>query len=491
MDLRPAPGSLQVVPAGGDPRPRRSRSRTPRRPRSGSRKRDDHHAHLKRLEEDLASPLPQRSEWEALNEWVRKCPSASKAPEENLKGIIARLIALNVGLRDLPDYSHAELDRLLESRDHPETRDFGGPGVARRCAHEALDQAREVYEAQVRTSSRTEPHRGSAPPGGGLPRELDETFKALGRTLSKNIPPRRGPYAYDHGAQDLEDDEETFDLPRFLNTPVEVFPGAIDSKWFASLDRLHLLQKKAAARRDRYLPYIVDSGIELWHPLWWGSRLAQQDRDRFLAQRKRDPGHSLASMIGYSTTFWLSHCAAGLVRFESVFAHILLIVRLFEERGGKFAYRYTRALLDRIRTSIREGLYMDVDRAISSEDISIVQELMAAGVPPPPPPAIPSEVPASPLKPGPTTPPGSGKRDSKGSGKKDSGPGTGKGIGTQKRHVCFDHDPLNSKVCTLGPGCPRDHLDTRQPALLARYNRALEVFNKKLEAKKLASQKGA
>jgi len=62
--------------------------------------------------------------------------------------------------------------------------------------------------------------------------------------------------------------------------------------------------------------------------------------------------------------------------------------------------------------------------------------------------------------------------------RKSTGKGGKKGSG---RFICFDHDPRNGKICKNNE-CLADpvkqHLDTKQPDLASRYDRALSMFEK-------------
>ena len=387
--------------------------------------------------------------------------------------------SLGVGVRDLPDYSHEELDHLLASSSEPGAAGLGSPGAARRCLHEALDAAHRAYEATVPSTRFARPPQDSRDHSISAAQISATISRELGRTLSRKLGGHKDIYSEDHAAPLFEEGDDSFDLGAFLASRQTVVPGILDSKWFATLPRLALLKKNAEARRSR--AYVADSDISAWPPLWWGSSLGPQARDKFLLARKRDPGHSLASLVGYSTTFWLSHCAAGLVGIGAVFAHILLLTRLSEEKHLHFAVRYSTTLLEHIRTSIREGLNVDIDREISSENLDIVRRILNERAPPPPvrpPPPAREERALKKARPGeaiPPSPPG-GEADARKL--------------RDKIHICFDHDPQNGKTCSKGSACTKEHLDTKNPTLAARFTKASAAFQKRAAARAQASAKG-
>ena len=425
------------------------------------------HLHYRRLIKDLTDSPPAITERDALQEWLRAAPSAPIAQDAELQEVIEALIQKKISVRGLFACTQAYLDAALADV---------VPGPALMCAHEASCTAWRIYQESLESGA-SGPRQNSSPTEHETHLDIaPQVGIEVARALARLGP--RTPYLADRNTHpSLQGAEGHFNLSGFLNEPIQVLPKAIDSKWFAPLDRIYLLKREADAPQNRGQPHIASSNIGAWPPLWWGSRLNSEAKRKFLAAREKNPAHSLATLLGYSATFWLSHCAAGLVQFEACFAHILLLVRLNEERGLQFAARYSDHVLENIRTAIREGREIDISSYIAYEDFSLTQEILTE---------IPSaRVPHRDDRGAPQ--PGKGKGKSHdpsrasppGSGGRQLSTATNSSRPETRKQVCFDHDPLHAKTCSAGVSCTREHLDTRDPASADRWRRAHDAFKRR------------
>ena len=152
-----------------------------------------------------------------------------------------------------------------------------------------------------------------------------------------------------------EDDSGLFDLARFLRKS-ETSSGdfeCLDLGWFADLRKLHALETEARRRGYRLL---ASTGFEEWNPQWLGLDKPTSLRKTMHSERTKTLEVSgFARILGNITTFWLSHAAVELVSLPSVFAHILLLIRLADERSVKFVIIYERRLMVRMLEKIRSA----------------------------------------------------------------------------------------------------------------------------------------
>ena len=245
--------------------------------------------------------------------------------------------------------------------------------------------------------------------------------------------------------------------------------------------------QKARARRSLVL---LEKTYDHYPPLWVGSGELESQKLQMIKSRKdqlsrgpsgKSDAKELARTLGNMAVFWLSHAAVGLVSIPSVLGHLLGIIRLVDEFDLLFASKYELHLQRKLQELIKtRGDDMDISDRIVVLDSGITAELRLTAKAPR---AVPS-------KGDPVTPTKANKGKGKGSGKaatpsrappaaqttpqKSSAPAKGgtKGVRNTDR-ICFDHDPSRSSVCSRGRSCQHTHLDTRQPDLLIRFDRAV------------------
>ena len=285
-----------------------------------------------------------------------------------------------------------------------------------------------------------------------------------------------------------EDDSGLFDLARFLKKS-ETFRGdfdCLDLGWFADLRKLHALDTEARRRNYRLL---ASTGFEEWNPQWLGLDKPTSVRKAMHSERTKSLESSgLARVLGNITTFWLSHAAVGLVSLPAAFAHFLLLMRLADERSVKFVLAYERRLMVRMLERIRSGEKFKFCDCISHLDSRIVdrldiEEARPERVSKP----LPKEKPRDTRLRPPVTPRDNKapvRRRSASKDRKRSPPrrlavkrertpprAPKRSPASDRRPLCLEHDPASRKTCPLGSRCPKEHLDTKDPALKARFDK--------------------
>jgi hypothetical protein len=168
------------------------------------------------------------------------------------------------------------------------------------------------------------------------------------------------------------------------------------------------------------------------------------------------------------------------VSLESVFAHTLLLIRMIDEKTLAFAVAYENRLHTMILDRMKAGVYVDLGIALETVDKHLLSDLKHE---------------FQPRRKGPDKgnekgqPKGAAKGLGKGKGKslaKDTGkavvkplagkwqPGAPGFIAARdlSQQICFSHSPATGLVCAAGTKCPRQHLDTTQPAILVRFDHA-------------------
>merc|ERR1712026_613303 len=103
--------------------------------------------------------------------------------------------------------------------------------------------------------------------------------------------------------------------------------------WFGDRRRLERLRKAAAARRDTSVPFMASSGIEAWTPTWVGEDLPRTQRKSLLQKREKNAHPNLAELLSNAACFWLSHYAVGSCSIAGALAHILVLIRIADERS--------------------------------------------------------------------------------------------------------------------------------------------------------------
>jgi len=266
------------------------------------------------------------------------------------------------------------------------------------------------------------------------------------------------------------DEGDRFDLASFKRAPLRGDASALDVNSFG--DPVHI--SRAARERDRRrttgVPYLSSSSIMEWQPRWLGSMLAPSERTNHRRQRMKASPHSAASLCNAAAAFWLSHAAIGQVELGSVLAHLLVLLRLADERGLDVTIRYVSLLHQELHTRITEGEEFSLDGVISKIDHNLVRRAEPRRVELTP---APSQKAARRPKAGSEglskNPPESAKPAA-------ASPAV---VPNRNVPVCFAHDPASGRTCPNLKTCSKAHLDTTKPDDLERFSRARSAFDKK------------
>jgi hypothetical protein len=273
--------------------------------------------------------------------------------------------------------------------------------------------------------------------------------------------------------RDTSDDESPpFDLASALRSKkISLLP--ID--WFGDVRKLSKFRKffEKAKSSGKPRPYFVaGSSLEEWIPPWVGAGESQEDQrslNRSWSQKiDNQPPARVLSMV---LSFWMSHAAIGICKFEAVFAHILMFIRMQDQYGIAFAIKHERRLLDRCYTSLKGSVEFDLDILLSRPCPEIVQEILLTK-------AI-EDKPRAPVKLPANPPPALGASASTSASTTDQAAAKIKDGKVARKQVCFDHNPSQGIFCPLKSKCSREHLDTKVEALLVRFEKARASFKGK------------
>ena len=457
--------------AGRSPSRRRSRTRSPHSrvsaarpkasPKGGSSRKDRSGS-----ESSAGRDLPPGK---ALLKLIDRLPGEVVLTKDELEDVVTRLVALGfssigafVGL--YPDDVHSlYLDDSDIGFDQAPVVPRSGVRVLlhRLCA----EAGRQTYHAPTPTKADK----------GKLSQE-DVLWK-----IAKHVKPKKN---VDKDSSSSDEDVDPFNIASFLNNCASRVGEArvLDPSWFADLNRLARLRRHFADRPAKGVPYIYSSSFDEWVPLWVGEAKSKSERKRLKSALQAEPAKSLANLLSVVANYWLSHMSAGAVTLPAVLAHILQVVRVAQERSVAFAYTYVSRLQARLVSDIKSGLSFDLNERISGRDASVFNQvelevLREAGRPDPkgvaspwgsgryrkdqPPPRGGQPPPRAPRPPAPPpTPPTGAKTEP-----------------AKQRLVCFQHDPAGSHRCTVR-GCRYEHVDTRTPEGLKRFQQAKQAAGK-------------
>ena len=438
-------------------------------------------------------------------------------PLDAIQDAANRLFDLGISLQDLGDYSRDEF--LAKCAEEPLDLNSGvasmaKPGALRRALTAAVDLAGAIWwppphahappgaqrdpqgpetrtpspgPSRARSQGRAQgldlntpsPPRAFTQPQTGAPEGLvgeDRLCLAVGQLLqqTQSLTRRQAPFGEE------EDNSEKFDLAGFKRKRVHSDCSLLDINSFcdpAHLARLSRQCEMARAHRPG-APWLHPSGFESLQPAWVGSGLPSPERREFAAQRSKVAPTSSAALVSSITAYWLSHAAMGQVSVMAVFAHVILVCKLCDQHSLGFTLRYLSNLSAMIHSKINSGEPISLDRAITEVNIDVLRisqfeyektlgarqdqekrKVLALA--------------------------GSGVVKGKGKGKgKDKPPPSPEALGTEappkrdRGHICFEHDPANSKTCPRGRRCSNEHLDTTQEQARARFSKAKAVFDR-------------
>ena len=416
-----------------------------------------------------AAANPQESvRRKALLRWISSQPSARNISDEDRRLIVSTLRLCHVGLPDFSGYNEEEAYELL-SRDSGDGRPIT-PGAVRRVAIDSFTSARQFAEEAVSPTRKREHSRRSRTPPPPQRPENDPLTRAMVNLLRVNRgSANNNDLDADHFLREL-DDADKFDLAAFRSKQFTTDHSRLDVNSFGDLVRISRIARERDRLKHNGTPYLSSSSIEEWQPRWLGSLLPPADRTLMRRQRMKHNPHSAAALCNSVGAFYLSHAAIGAVEILSVLAHLLILLRLADERTLATATTYSAMLQTSLHTRIAEGEKFSIDDAISRIDHNILRQAEAQArqelrfVPRPPDPATPRSPPRRPPRKVP---------------RPDLRP-------PRRPPVCFDNDPASGRKCSI-KNCPKTHLDTTKPEELARYSKAHESFQLR---KKAASAAG-
>ena len=482
------------------------RSRTPRRAATS----EDEGVRLYEVLQDRCAGRPADSpeQIEALRDWLLHSQPDGLLSVGRAHSAADRLALLGIALGDLGGYDHAEfLDRC--SNEPPENRPGGAgpsmdePGALRRALLAAIDESTRVQRLRPASPTRGRPPPGHRPSRSRTPRSRGRVRLRSRSSQAAGGDPRGGPgaggssrraYSAERGRQPgatpgsrllyfllgerppgAGSDSDLWDSLKHLRTQGTGRPGRgspfgdpplLDARSFGDHEEVARVARLRAGRASRRpgVPYLHDSGLELWQPAWVGAQLPASERRAELSKRTESRAQSTARLVGTSAAYWLAHAAVGQVSVQAVLAHVLLICRLCDEHGLPFANRYLSQLLGSLQARIDDGVRFDVDEAISAIDIDV---LRLASVPP-------HQADRPPLGVG--AGPGDEAQGPGAGGTAPRGPPEATAPPRDKKKICFAHDPANGRRCQLGSGCNHEHLDTTQDFNRDRFARAQASF---------------
>ena len=286
--------------------------------------------------------------------------------------------------------------------------------------------------------------------------------------LARSRRPRRRPRDIMSDSEDSDEASRKFDYSGWVAsyTSQAGDAQAIPVSWYPDFRRIESIRVAGLELARAGLPCVASSTFEAWTPRWVGEGLGAQAKADLIKRRSGDiVGGGLARLLANVSTYWLAHCAAGQISIVHVLAHLLSLVRLAEERTVEYAYRYSLALHTRMSDDIRAGRAFPLGLILSDIDQSTVDRMDIAAARR----AAHSRQSALPARAagGTPTPPErapTARADTVHS--------------PRKAPVCFDHDPLNGRLCPAGAGCVKEHLDTRQDAEAKRFRLAKASFDK-------------
>jgi hypothetical protein len=369
------------------------------------------------------------------------------------KKVAERLVSLNLGSSTvLCDASWEEVRLRWDVQDAGDHRDLAGPGEARanlRLAHAAAGAqfAQDLSSTVSRAAEVVIP--GTSDQG------------VLARELAKLVRTNRDPKKSDFDHSESEN-EPGFDLRKALAKMAEP-PGngeLIPPSWFVSAKRLGALAAKLqkANKSSSSNVRLATSSLEDWAPEWVGEGSSADIRKEVQQQRLKDFGTtSLARFLGNVSTFWLSHAAIGKVSFTAVLSHLLVLIRLADEKGVQTAHKYEDHLLVKLWEDQKAGRLSDLPSQLAEVSTDILLKLKLGEIEKPR--AVPKAAHQG-------APPHSSQ-----------GKSTGAAASSQRKLVCVKHHPAENKVCS-DQRClqEREHLDTRSKEGLERYQQVLSAI---------------
>ena len=131
----------------------------------------------------------------------------------------------------------------------------------------------------------------------------------------------------------------------------------------------HKLIAEAHRRRDQ--KYISSKPIELWYPNGLGSDLDRETQDNMKRARMKSKNLLIAELIEHVVAFWLTHSILGIVRIDSILAHVMVIANV-ANRSQPEAVKDERQLILFLRGKMISGDIQTVDEYLIKEVSEIV-----------------------------------------------------------------------------------------------------------------------
>lgn len=314
---------------------------------------------------------------------------------------------------------------------------------------------------QVSSSSASAPHADLAVEQMRVNAQLASALDkfAKGNKASKN------PILRDHDSDD-DDELDKFDLASALHKASFTF---LPTDWFPSsqlLSKLQKLMSKAReARKHQGHPFIADTPLESWVPLWVGHGESPSSREALVKQWRKTESLDTSRFLSLVSNFWLAHAVVGVIQFPDVLAHLLLLIRMTAERSLSYAVRYERDLHYELQSLTRSSQKFSFSDLLHRPLRRLTHKLDIKHFHSKPGGAEPATI---------MTPPPKGPKTTRATHE-----GRDDRVATPARQpVCFKHDPGHGTTCSDG-SCNLVHLDTKDPKLAERYAAALKAYKAK------------
>ena len=335
--------------------------------------------------------------------------------------------------------------------------------------------------------------------------------KALG-TIARQSRKRVPDHDRDHLAPDSDHEVDDFDWSEWLKT-AGIPEGSLRS--LAETGYLDVPKHIGKMLRDARelpsgVPFISAQHVSWWEPPYIIQNLPADERRKL--QSIRRASNDLGPFLGNVATWGLAHSAAGSFTLRDLFVYFLNLLRLQDEYGAGFVKRYHDRLVENIQSSIRGGHKFEIGPLLTVRQKEVIMDLRikTQQAPPSQDPLLPRSEYRFPTDgagrrpkggkglrthPPPASIPPVGGKGGKGGRKAVPGKVAGQlavaaledrpvvtsGIGKLKGGkgkpskgrppVCLDHDHRQGLHCQT-PNCTREHLDTSQAPMAARFDAA-------------------
>ena len=236
-----------------------------------------------------------------------------------------------------------------------------------------------------------------------------------------------------------------------------------------------LFQKAKGSKPGKASHFVTETTLENWIPSWLGASRTPPVKKSLLTQWKKglQGGQGPVAFLASTMTLWLSHASLGIITFQDVFLHLLLFLRVISEKDLLYAVKYERHLQVHIMNHIKSSgassvasFLVKIQPEVAHDmDLDLNQRQVSAS-------SKDLKTPPRRTRPSRSRTPTRPQRDkAKPSKTKES---------TSKKGICFFHDPASGKECKFASDPskrPRDHLDTLQAPMKARFDAAKASYH--------------